>query len=306
MDPTLLKLIALTALPTGFASLALFLGLWWKSPDLRTSTPQVLPALSTLSRLLPLLLVTACGIALFPVIHETGFPSFPPARAAGAIPYAALAALLAGLTWIIPSAPIALRWAAALLATAAAAYLSLHNQLATDGGFTKWGSTLIAYSFLAPAGVVGTILLARRTGLATALALTVIAFAASQVFMLGYHSIRHAILAAVLCAVTVGLAVTAIRRPHASLGPAAGLALAVMLATLTLQSAAFGQSNQPWKLAFAALLAASPWAALAATRLPLRREPARALAVIVGAAVPALTAVAIAATLYFGGTESGE
>lgn len=314
MDPATLKLIVMSTLPTGVVSLMVLLLAWWRSPARRdaASTPR---QPETLVRLfLPLLLVAACASAMYPLVFQSSLPDFPPARGRHAVAFVGLIVLVAGVVIIV--AQWFRRWIGITTATtviiasvAATLLLTLHKQLMADGGLEKWGAIAAAFLVLQAIFSLGLSIVAKRTGFAPAAAVFAIAFAVSQVLVLGYHSISECIMAAAVCAVIGGFTATTLLRPHAALGAAAAMAVSVVLGALLLQGASFGVSDMPWRLAFAAMIAVSPWAGLAADAVAgkagVQRAWLRGGILIAGAAAPAMLAAAIAGKMYMSEESTG-
>ncbi len=314
MDPATLKLIAMSTLPTGVVSLLVLLVAWWRSPSRRdaASTPTQPETLARLFQ--PLLLVAACASAMYPVVFQSPLPEFPPARGRHAVAFVGLLLLVAGMAliatqWLRRWARITTSTTVVLATITATLLLTLHKQLLADGGMEKWGT--VAATFLVLQGLfsLGLSRLARRTGLAPAAAVFAITFAVSQVLVLGYHSISECIMAAAVCAVIGGFVATSFLRPHAALGAAAALAVSVVLGALLLQGASFGVSDMPWRLAFAAMIAISPWTGLAADAVAgksgAKRAWLRGGILIAGVAAPAMFAVAIAGKMYLSEESTG-
>ncbi|HEX2836796.1 MAG TPA: hypothetical protein VHN77_01580 [Phycisphaerales bacterium] len=314
MDPATLKLIAMSTLPTGVVSLLVLLFAWWRSPTRREAASAPRPP-ETLARLfLPLLLVAACASAMYPLVFQSSLPDFPPSRGRHAVAFVGLIVLVAGM--VIIAAQWLRRWIGIITSTtviiatiAATLLLTLHKQLFADGGMEKWGTVAGAFLVLQAIFSLGLSILAKRTGFAPAVAVFAIAFSVSQVLVLGYHSISECIMAAAVCAVIGGVAVTSFLRPHAALGAAAAMAVSVVLGALLLQGASFGVSDMPWRLAFAAMIAASPWTGLAADAVAgkagVQRAWLRGGILIAGAAAPAMLAVAIAGKMYLSEEPTG-
>lgn len=314
MDPATLKLIAMSTLPTGVVSLLVLLVAWWRSPTRReaASTPG---QPETLARLfLPLLLVAACASAMYPLVFQSSLPDFPPARGRHAVAFVGLIVLVAGMVLI--AAQWTRRWmgvtvsTAVMLATSVVALLlTLHKQLFAGGGWEKWGTVAAAFLVLQATFSLGLSVVAKRTGFAPVVAVFAIAFAVSQVLVLGYHSISECIMAAAVCAVIGGFAVTSFLRPHAALGAPAAFAIGIVLSVLLLQGASFGVSDMPWRFAFAALIAIAPWTGLAADAVAgkagVQRAWLRGGILISGAAAPAMLAVAIAGKMYMSEESTG-
>jgi hypothetical protein len=310
MDNATLQRIALATLPTGVVSLVVLLIAWWWSPgrrDARDARGAPVSALTAARRVLPVVLLALCATALYRLIFQSALPDFPPARGRFAAPYVGLVAMLAGLgiasaAWVRPRVGVALGVLLAACAIAGTVALTLRTQLLADGGWEKWRVVVLVYVALAGVFTGGLAVLGTRRGLGPALAACVIAFAVSQVLVVGYHSISESILGASLCAVVGGLAAATLVRPHTAMGAAGAVVLGVLLSMLILQGAAFGVSDMPWRVVFAAMIAVSPWAALgaewAAHRAGLVRPWALGACMAAGAAALAITAVAIAGRMY--------
>ncbi len=316
MDNDTLLRIALATLPTGVVSLVALLVVWWRTPTRRGAAPGS-RAEPTLWRLLvPVVLVALAGTALYPLVFQSGFPEFPPTRGRFAIPYIGIAALLAGLGVAAahrlgPRAGVAITAAIAIGGIAAALVLTLRTQLLADGGWERWRAVVGAFGVLAPVFVAGLVLLTRssRRGLAPALSVFVVAFAVSQLLVVGYHSISESIMAAALCAVVGGLVGAAVFRPSVVFGSAGAVAIGLMMSMLLLQGASFGASDMPWRLVFAAMIAVSPFAALGADlvagKAGITRAWARGVCMVGGAAALAIGAVAIAGRMYMQEASAG-
>lgn len=241
------------------------------------------------------------------MIFQSPFPSFPPERGRHAVAYVGIAALLAGIAWVgiarlAPRRALILSIALGGIMLAGVIWSVLRNQLKTEGGWSKWSPVVTAFIPLAGAFTSGAWLMARRPGVASAVSLFVVAFGASQVLVLTYHSISECIMAASLCAVVGGLVFASLLRPHAALGAAGGGVLAVLLSSLLLQGAAFGVSDMPWRFIAAAAIAVAPWTGLGAEAIARRARIVRPWALgactIAGTTLPVIAVVASAGRLY--------
>lgn len=307
MDPATLKLIVVSTLTAGLASLAALLAAWWPTPAPRALAGAPQRPVPGFRALAPAAILVLCATALYPMVFQTALPDFPPARGRFAPPYAALAASLGAVLWLgsgwcKPTIKAIVRTIVAIALAALVIFLVLHNQLAAADGWSKWWP-LVACSLVLQATMgTGLVTVARRQGPARASVVFVVAFATSQILVLGYHSISECIMASALCAAVGGLFVASLLRPAATLGAPGALVLTALLSTLLLQGAAFGVSDMPWRLLFAVAVTIAPWCALlaeaAARSMGIRTPWARTAALLAGAAIPALGAVGVAGKLY--------
>lgn len=292
MDPAILKQLALGVVPPGLAAAALATLLWRAHKVPATSARWALMpvGLGVIALLVhpivfrvPAFPVRSAADLLTPIAVLSGFIGWGVARARP--PVALLVPLRAGLAAAFAVAclrPMLDRWdadaALALVigfAGASALAATALDRVLEPGPYSDHAASIDPHPGLRLA------------------ALLVVLGAASQIVVLGFYSLRVSQGAGVFAALAGGLLVAALFwRPRSLAGVADALVLPTAAAVLL--GAILGQPERPVLLG--SLLAASPVAALGIGLALRRRKPVvRGWAAVVGAGVPALAALAIAA-----------
>jgi hypothetical protein len=285
MDPAILKQLAIGALVPGFLSTLLFaLAFLVRQPaDARTRTPlQRLALLASL--VLPPLALTIVYLISHPIVF--GLPQSL-TGSFNRLPIAAALAAPLGLLWLF-SIPAAIRWPATI-ATLIALPISIGSPMGHWNDPARLSIlTIASFALLASISIAASTRLATKTkGTTSALLLLIPAAGASQLLVLGFHSLSLAQVAGIAAATAGGALAISLIRPNFSLRTAAA-PIAVFTTFAMLQGVLFTET--PYAPLLAALIALSPAAALPITRQGLKFNLARlALATLPIAIAMAIT-----------------
>lgn len=305
MDPTLIKQLALGIVPPAAAALLVFPLLWWRRRATAEEFAALTPPTLANTRGEPLwvtpLVLGLIGVVMSPVI--AGGLAWPPRAGADWLPVVAAVAAGLGITARAVRFPVIVRWVVRLLVIAGIGYLSLrapiHNRwdAATSalwlGGFTL----ATAAAFWAAERHAD-----RTRGAAGPAVLFVLVFAANQLLVLGYHSLKLAQYPGLFAAALGPVLLLALLRPRFTLA-FGGVHVPVLVTAAVLAQGVFSGvvlETARFPVTWALLLAASPIFALLGEVGPLGRLTGWKAALVRGglAALPALAAVGWAGALY--------
>jgi len=305
MEPQLIKQLALGIVPPLLVALVLFPAFWWRRRATRQELPALTPPTLDNTRADPTwlapLVFGLIGVVMSPIIASK-LP-FPPTGGADWLAFVALAGLVMGLTAKAIRFPIVVRWLVRLAVIAAVGYVSLRAPI--HGRWSPQTSALWLAGFTAITGVVFWAAerhTDRTRGPAGPIVLLVLCFAANQLLILGYHSLKLAQYPGFFAAALGPVLILALIRPRFTLAFGGVHVPVLMTAAALLQGtfAAVVNDDAPFPFVWVLMLAASPILALVGSVGPLGRLTGWKAAAVRGglAALPAFAAVGWAASTY--------
>ncbi len=306
MDPAMMKNLALGAFPPMLLALVFFAAMWWK----RRETDAPADGTQEARRFDWRVVVTPLALALATIVTYVvvmGMPKIPPWNAMEWMPFIALGAGIAGAIASIERLPGALRWPPAFVALVAAWWASARRPIETAWTNEQIAMELTEFVVSGMVAMAAGVILTRRAGVLPIVMLLVFVGSASQLLVLGFHSMRQGQVVGMTAAALVGVAGVALWRRNLRIGPGAVVFGVVMVMTGLFQSRLYGQATNEMARVYTSLLIFSiVLAAMVHAGLPEKRPGLRAALALIALAVPLAAATGFAAKNYFAEMEHSD